>query len=172
VRHRGAPRCRDALDDASSSASTPSPVLAEMCKMPAGRPSTASISARSVRVGWRAGRSCSARHDLAVVLQRLVSSWPGSGPGCPATRRQEDRPLAGSQEATHLVAGSRVPGRVDQVQHVAAWWTRTFCALMVMPRSRSMSHRVEVLLRYEPGVDRPGELQDPVRQRRLAWSRG
>jgi len=84
---------------ASSSASTPSPVLAEMCKMPsAGRPSTPRSRLRSVRVGCGQVDLVQHGHDLEVVLQRLVAV--GQGLGLDALRRvdQEDRPLAGSQE--------------------------------------------------------------------------
>ena len=46
--------------------------------------------------------------------------------------------------------------------------SRTACALIVMPRSRSMSIRSRYCARMLPGVDDAGELQHPVGQRRLA----
>ncbi len=47
-------------------------------------------------------------------------------------------------------------------------WTRTFCALMVMPALPFDVHRVEVLLAHIAGVDGAGQLQDPVGERGLA----
>ena len=65
-------------------------------------------------------------------------------------------------------------GRVDQVQHecsrpsAAAKGSRTACALMVMPRSRSMSIRSRYWARIDRSSTTPVSLQHPVGQRRLA----
>ena len=86
---------------------------------------------------------------------------------------EQHRALAGGQRPGHLVGEVDVARGVDQVEHVVAvgptaMACRTFCALMVMPRSRSMSIRSRYWARMCRGVDDPGELQHPVGQRGLA----
>ena len=79
-------------------------------------------------------------HDLEVVLHAPSSSWPGSGPRSPGKRRpRAPRPRTPPASATPRSRSRRGPG-------VSIRWsvwpfhdTRTFWALMVMPRSRSRS---------------------------------
>ncbi len=86
---------------ASSRSGTPSPVLAEMCRMlSAGSPSTCSISSAQ-RSGSAAGRSILLRtgHDLEVVLNGLVAVGQGLGLNALGGVDQQHGPLAGGQRA-------------------------------------------------------------------------
>ena len=106
--------------------------------------------------------------DLEVVLQRLVAVGQGLGLDPLGGVDQQHRPLAGGQRPADLVAEVDVARGVDEVQGV------------VLPRHPDVLgldgdaplpldvHRVEVLLPHLAGVDRPGQLQDAVGQRRLA----
>ena len=107
-------------------------------------------------------------HDLEVVLEGQVAV--GQGLGLDALRRvdEQDHALARGQRARHLVAEVDVAGRVDQVDDVVA---------VVEPHRLELDgdaplalevHRVEVLGAHLAGVDRAGQLEHAVGERRLA----
>ncbi len=109
--------------------------------------STSSISWRAPS-GSACGRSIllSTGHDFRRPARWRCSSWPPSAPRPPARRRRPAaRPRRPTGDAADFVGEVHVARGVDQVQVVdlavvrpctcsAAVW-----ALMVMPRSRSMS---------------------------------
>ena len=105
---------------ASSSAGTPSPVLAEMCRMLGGRESEHLLDLRRAPLGVGGGQVDLVEHghDLEVVLQGLVAV--GQGLGLDALRGvdQQDRTLAGGQRAADLVAEVDVARGVDEVEGV------------------------------------------------------
>ena len=79
-------------------------------------------------------------HDLVVVLDRLVDV--GERLRLDALRGVDDqqRAFARGEAARHFIGEVDVAGRVHQVELVArSSASRTVCALMVIPRSRSMS---------------------------------
>jgi len=85
----------------------------------------------------------------------------------PWRRRPEHGTLAGGQRTAHLVPEIDVARRVDEVRVWSFHATRTFWALMVIPRSLSMSIESRYCSRIWRG--RPhGQLEDAVRQGRLA----
>ena len=108
------------------------------------------------------------RDDLEVVLDGLVAV--GERLRLDPLRRvhQEHRPLARRQRAGHLVAEVDVAGRVDQVEDVAGVFDADVLRLDGDAPLPLDVHRVEVLLAHEAGVDGTGDLEDAVRQRRLA----
>ena len=82
------------------------------------------------------------RHDLVVVLDRLVDV--GERLRLDALRRvdHQQRALAGGEARGYLIGEVDVAGRVHQVELIRRrpfQSSRTVCALMVIPRSRSMS---------------------------------
>ena len=85
------------------------------------------------------------RHDLVVGVERLVDVGERLRLDALGCVDHEQRALAGGERARHLVGEIDVAGRVDQVEDVGlavlapGSSRRTVCALMVMPRSRSMS---------------------------------
>ena len=81
---------------------------------------------------------------------------------------QEHGPLAGGQRAAHLVAEVHVAGGVDQVEDVAVVVDPDVLGLDGDAPLPLDVHRIEVLLAHEPGIDRPGDLEDAVREGRLA----
>ena len=105
---------------ASSSAPTPSPVLAEMRRMPSAGEAEHLLDLRRVALGVGGGQVdlVERGHDLEVVLDRLVAV--GQGLGLDALRGvdQQHRPLAGGQRPADLVAEVDVAGGVDEVQDV------------------------------------------------------
>ena len=135
----------------SSSASTPWPVLALTRSTSSGsQPMMCAISA-AYTLGLRGRQVDLVQHrdDVQVVLERQVEV--GQRLRLDALRGvdQQDGALAGGQRAGHLVgevdvaracrscaARSSTPVVAATVHGI-----RTFCALMVMPRSRSMSIR-------------------------------
>ena len=123
----------------------------------AGRPSTCSISSgAALGVGRRQVDLVEHGHDLEVVLDGLVAVGQRLRLDPLGGVDQEHRPLAGGQRAGDLVAEVDVAGRVDQVEDVAVRRsTRTFCALMVMPRSRSMSIESRYCSRMRRGSTAP-----------------
>jgi hypothetical protein len=103
-----------------------------------------------------------------VVLEGLVGVGQRLGLDPLGGVDEQHHALAGGQAAAHLVAEVDVAGGVDQVDGVA---------LPVHPDVLGLDgdaplaldvHRVEVLLAHVAGVDRAGQLEDAVRQRRLA----
>ena len=122
----------------------------------------------ALRVGGGEVDLVQAGDDFEVVLDSKEAV--GQGLCLDPLRRVHDEhhPLASRQRAGHLVAEIDVTGRVDQVDDVT---------LPVDPHVLGLDgdaplpldvHRVEVLLAHVAGVDRPGQFQDPIRQRRLA----
>ena len=108
------------------------------------------------------------RHDFQVVLHSLVAVGQRLGLDPLGGVDEEDRPLAGRQRPRDLVAEVHVPGGVDQVQDVVGIQDADVLRLDRDPPLPLDVHRVEVLLSHEPGVDGARQLQDAVRQRRLA----
>ncbi len=76
--------------------------------------------------------------------------------------------LARRQRAAHLVAEVDVAGGVDEVERVALPLDAHVLRLDRDPPLALELHRVEVLLAHVAGLDRSGQLEDAVRERRLA----
>ena len=109
------------------------------------------------------------RHDLEVVLDRLVAVGQRLGLDPLARVDEQDRALAGRERPRDLVAEVDVARACRSA--AASWpskWTRTFWALIVMPRSRSRSIESRYWARMSRALTAPGELEDPVRERGLA----
>ena len=101
---------------------------------------------------WRARGSAWGR---SILLSTGTTSTPSSMRGVAVGHRlrldtlaridHEQRAFAGRQRAADLIREVDVSGRVDEVEVVDCWPSRAVyckaavCALMVMPRSRSMS---------------------------------
>ncbi len=107
-------------------------------------------------------------HDLEVVLDGLVAVGQGLGLNALGGVDQEHRPLAGGQRTAHLVAEVDVARGVDQVEGVVLPRHPDVLGLDGDPPLPLDVHGVEVLLAHQAGVDRPGQLEDAVRQGRLA----
>ena len=102
------------------------------------------------------------------MLEREVAV--GEGLRLDALRRVDDEhdALARGQRPRHLVAEVDVTGRVDEVEHVVA---PVDPHVLGLDRDAPLAlevHRVEVLLAHVARVDRAGQLEDAVRERRLA----
>ena len=140
---------------ASSSSGTPSPVLAEMCRMSsAGQPQhVLDLERAALRVGRRQVDLVEDRHDLEVVLNGLVAVGQRLGLDALGGVDQEHRSLAGGQRAGHLVAEVDVAGGVDQVEDVTGVHHPDVLGLDGDPALPLDVHGVEVLLPHEPGVD-------------------
>ena len=162
---------RDAVDDRVEQLGHPLPGLGRDAQdlVGAAMPEhLLDLGGGPVRVGGGQVDLVEDGHDLEVVLDGLVAVGEGLGLDPLGGVDQQDRALAGGQGAADLVAEVDVAGRVDQVEDV------------VLPRHPDVLgldgdaplaldvHRVEVLLAHEAGVDRAGELEDAVGQRRLA----
>ena len=81
---------------------------------------------------------------------------------------QQHDPFASGEAAAHLVAEVHVAGRVDQVDRVAL---PVDADVLRLDRDAPLPldvHRVQVLVAHVPRAHRTGELEDAVRQRRLA----
>jgi hypothetical protein len=85
----------------------------------------------------------------------------------------EQRTLAGLQAAAHLVAEVDMAGRVDEVQAVFI----AVCGRVLETNSARLDrdallalevHRIEDLARHLPALDRVGQLEQPIGERRLA----
>ena len=77
-------------------------------------------------------------------------------------------PFAGGEAAADLVAEVDVAGRVDQVEDVAL---PVDADVLGLDRDAAFAlevHRVEVLRTHVTRLDGPGDLEDPIGQRRLA----
>ena len=106
--------------------------------------------------------------DLQVVLQRQVAVGQRLRLDPLGRVDDEDDALAGGQRPAHLVAEVDVAGRVDEVEDVALPLDADVLRLDRDPPLALELHRVEVLLAHLAGVDGAGDLEDAVRQRRLA----
>ena len=113
------------------------------------------------------------RDDLEVVVEREVGV--GERLRLDALRGVDDqqRAFAGRERARHFVGEVDVAGRVDEVEDVVLAVvglvvSRTACALMVMPRSRSRSMLSRTCSSISRAWQRAGQLEQTVGQRRLA----
>ena len=132
-------------------------------------PSTCSISA-GVAVGLGRGQVDLVERgdDLEVVLEGQVAVGQGLGLDALGGVDEQDHALAGGQRPRHLVAEVDVAGRVDEVEDVVL---PVEADVLDLDRDAPLAlevHRVEVLGPHVAGVDRAGELEDAVGQRRLA----
>ena len=120
-------------------------------------PSTCSISpATPVGLGRGEVDLVERGDDREVVLEREVAV--GEGLGLDALRGvdEQDRALAGGEAARHLVPEVDVAGGVDEVERRGRpSSSRTFWALMVMPRSRSRSIESRYWARMSRGSTAP-----------------
>ena len=125
--------------------------------------------------GWADGRS------ILLITGTMTRFWAegevdvGQRLGLDALRGvdDEDGAFAGLQAAADLVGEVDVAGRVDQVERVAL----AVLGVVFEPDGARLDgdallalevHRVEHLARHLARVDRVGQLEQPVGQRRLA----
>ncbi len=113
------------------------------------------------------------RDQVQVGAQRQVQVGQRLGLDALGRVDQQDRALAGGQRAGDLVGEVDVAGGIDQVEHVLA-------AVLAAPgqpdglaldRDAALAldvHPVQVLRAHLAALDHAGELQHPVRERRLA----
>ncbi len=155
---------------ASSRSGTPSPVLAEIRMISSAGMPRICLDLAGVAVGIGGGQVDLVERgdDLEVVLQREVAV--GERLGLDALRGVDDEhdALARGEAAADLVAEVDVTRGVDQVEDVAL---PVDTDVLRLDRDAPLAlevHRVEVLRPHVAGVDGAGDLQDPVRQRRLA----
>ena len=106
--------------------------------------------------------------DREVVLEGEVAV--GEGLRLDPLRRvdEEQRAFARGEAARHLVPEVDVAGRVDQAEDVVLPLEAHVLGLDGDAALALEVHRVEVLRPHVAGVDRAGELQDPVGERGLA----
>ncbi len=159
----------------SSSSSMPIPCLAEVrTAWSAGMPTTCSICSRAaLRLGRGQVDLVDHRHDRQVVVHREIGVGECLRLDALGRVHDEDRPLAGRERARHLVGEVHVPGRVDQVQDVVLAVARPVAEGHRPRLDRDAAlllelHVVEHLLVHLARGDRAADLQDPVRERRLA----
>ena len=105
---------------ASSTSWMPWPVLAEITTASeASRPITSSICCLTLRrLGGRQVDLVEDRHDLVVVVERLVDVGQRLGLDALAGVDHQERALAGGERAADLVGEVDVAGRVDEVEDV------------------------------------------------------
>ena len=108
------------------------------------------------------------RDDLEIVLHGLVAVGQGLRLNALRGIHQEDRALAGGQRPAHLVAEVDVAGSVDEVQHMAVVEDPDVLGLDGDAPFPLDVHGIEVLLAHLPGIHRARDLENAVRQRRLA----
>ena len=113
------------------------------------------------------------RDDHEIVAQREMDVGQRLGLDPLGGIDHEDRALAGLQAAADLVAEVDVTGRVDQVEAVEQAVGRRVLQAHGARLDRDALlalkvHGVEDLARHLPGIDRVGELEEPVRERGLA----
>ena len=106
--------------------------------------------------------------DLEVVLERQIAVGQGLGLDALAGVDDEDHSLAGGERARHLVAEVDVARRVDEVDDVVAVVEVHRLQLDGDAPLALEVHRVEVLLAHVTGVDGAADLEDAIRERRLA----
>jgi hypothetical protein len=102
------------------------------------------------------------------VLERQVAVGEGLGLDALGGVDDEHHALARRQRAAHLVAEVDVPRRVDQVVDVPV---PVDADVLGLDRDAAFAlevHRVEVLRLHVARLDRAGDLEDAVGQRRLA----
>jgi len=113
------------------------------------------------------------RDDLEVVLDREIRVRQRLR--LHALRRvdQQQRPFAGRERPRHFVREVHVPGRVDEIQHVLLAVNRRVMEAdrVRLDRDPALAlevHRVEDLCFHLARLQRPGNLEEAVRERRLA----
>ena len=177
---RRAPRARPSgagmrATIASSTSTTPSPVLAEIrSASPGSPPSRSAISAGDpLRLGAGQVDLVDHRDQLQPVLDRQVGVGDGLRLDPLGGVDDQQRALAGGEAARDLVGEVDVAGRVDQVQVVGL----AVGGLVLDPHRLGLDrdpalalevHRVEHLGLHFLRVDGAGELEDAVGQGRLA----
>ena len=113
------------------------------------------------------------RHDLVVVVDRLVDVGERLRLDALAGVDDEERALAGGERAVDLVGEVDVAGRVDEVQDVV------LAVLGAVVEAHGLRldgdaalaldiHRIEHLRLHLPLAQAAGHLDEPVGQRRLA----
>ena len=120
------------------------------------------------RVGRRQVDLVEDRHDLEVVLNGLVAVGERLGLNALRGVDQEHGSLAGRQRAGDLVAEVDMAGGVDQVEDVPGVHDPDVLGLDGDPPLPLDVHGVEVLLPHETGIDRLGDLENPVGEGGLA----
>ena len=106
--------------------------------------------------------------DLEVVLEREVAVRQRLRLDALGGVDDEHHPLAGGERPADLVAEVDVAGRVDQVQDVALPVHPDVLRLDRDPPLPLEVHRIEVLRAHVAGIDGAGQLEHPIRERRLA----
>ncbi len=158
------------------SPSTPVPSLAE-ARSTSSRGMARTLSSSSMTTsGWADGRSILLMTGTITrfCAQREVDVGERLGLDALGGVDHQDRALAGLERAADLVGEVDVAGRVDQVERRSVWPSRGRVLEAHRPgldRDAVLAlevHRVEHLARHLPRVDRVGQLEQPVGQRRLA----
>ncbi len=170
-RVRVAGRRRDPLDDRVEDLGNAVPRSSRRCAARVRRSSprrSAELARRAVRVGLRKVDLVRGGDDLEVPVDREVRIRERLRLDSLRRVDDEQRALAGLERARHLVREVDVAGGVDEVELVAPPATRTACALIVMPRSRSSSIESRSCSRISRSDDRAGQLEDAIGERRLA----
>ncbi len=106
-------------------------------------------------------------HDGEVVLDGEIAVRQRLGLDPLARVDEQDHPLTGGQTARDLVAEVDVAGGVDQVDDVVVPQDPHVLGLDRDPALPLDVHRVEVLGPHVAHLDGPGQLEEPVGQRRL-----
>ena len=154
---------------ASSSSATPSPVLAEMCRISLGGDAehVLDLLGALLRLGRGQVDLVERGDDREVVLHRLVAVRERLR--LDALRRvdEQDHALARGEAAAHLVAEVDVAGRVDQVDDVAVPLQADVLGLDRDAPFALDVHRVEVLGAHVARVDGAGQLEQPIGEGRL-----
>ncbi len=113
------------------------------------------------------------RHDLVVVVDRLVDVGERLRLDALAGVDHEQRALAGGERAVDLVGEIDVAGRVDQIEHVVL----AVAGAVIQPHRLRLDgdaalaldvHRIEHLLDHLARLEPAGELNEPVGERRFA----
>jgi hypothetical protein len=113
------------------------------------------------------------RHDLEIVVERLVDVGQGLRLDTLGGVHHQQRPFARRQAAGDLVGEIDVPRRVHQVEDVIL----AVPGPVIEPHGLRLDgdaalaldlHRVQNLLGHLPSGEPPGRLDQPVRERRFA----
>ncbi len=113
------------------------------------------------------------RHDLVIVVERLIDIGEGLRLDALARIDDQERALAGGEAAIDLVGEIDMAGRVDQVEHIVL----AVAGAVVEPHRLRLDgdaalaldiHRIEHLLDHLALGKPAGRLDEPVGQRRLA----
>ena len=163
-------RRRDALDDGVEQLGHALARLGRDAQDRLGREAEDALDLERValRVGGRQVDLVEDGDDLEVVLDGLVAVGQRLGLDALGGVDQQHDALAGGQGAGDLVAEVDVAGGVDQVEDVVVVHDPDVLGLDGDAPLALDVHRVEVLLAHDAGVDGAGQLEDAVRQRRLA----